>query len=356
MDRLRQSGIVPATVTVRIRAATFPIAWLGALAVYAVALCATPSRAAVPQRGAAVSEGSPISIAFEWERAPGAEDCAEGPFLRRAAEALLDKPVFVSSDRADIFIRGRIAPTANRRGYRAQLLLVAADGTAIGQREIQGETPDCASLNESLALVIALAADSLRAAPPVVLRMPKAPPRPGAPWNVELGVVSAAFVGLMPDVWPPAFGLRALLEPPVFLPFELSVLGWAFPDHHTTPDGRGADFRAIAFRAFLCPTLFAPGGTRVHGCLGAEFVPLIATGVAVDVPFTPASRIFGPSAKAAVSVPLWGKSALHLGAGLMMPLVRDRFYYRDEAGQAKVIHQPSLFVASGEIGISLRIP
>jgi hypothetical protein len=345
-------------VTVRLHAARFHVAkGLHLLAPCAFLLCTLWARTApaAPQHGAGGAETPPILIAFEWERAAGAEDCADGASLRRAAESLLDRSIIVPSDRANIFIRGRIEPTSNRRGYRAQLLLVASDGTVIGRRELQGDTADCGTLNESLALVIALAVDSLRATPAAVLRLPKAPPRTAARWAAEVGILGSAALGLMPKV-SPAVGLEARLEPPAFVPFEVAFLAWPFKNVQYTPDGRGADFRAFAFRAFVCPTLFSPGAIQLRGCLGAEALLLTATGVAIDISHSPSSLIVGPTARAVFFSPLWGPSAFHLGAGLMLPLVRDRFFYRDEAGDERVIHRPSVTLPFAEIGISLRIP
>ncbi len=326
------------------------------MSLHAIGLCALVVGALVLWEGRARGgEAPPIAIAFEWERAPGAEDCTDGSSLRRAVDALLERQVFVSSDRANIFIRGRIAPTSNRRGYRAQLVLVASDGTVIGQRELQGEAPECGSLNESLALVVALAVDSLRAAPAAVLRLPKMPSRTVSRWAAEAGILGSAELGLMPNV-SSAIGLQIRLEPPVFLPFEVALLVWPFENLQSTPDARGADFRAFALRGFLCPTLFSPGAVQLRGCLGAEVLQLTATGIALDIPHSPSSLIAGPAARAVFFLPLWGRSAFHLAAGLMVPLVRDRFFYRDEAGEVQVIHRPSATVPFAEIGISWRIP
>jgi hypothetical protein len=48
--------------------------------------------------------------------------------------------------------------------------------------------------------------------------------------------------------------------------------------------------------------------------------------------------------------------AIEPSAGALFPIVRDRFYYVDEAQQPQVVHQPARAILWLELGLVLKIP
>jgi hypothetical protein len=294
-----------------------------------------------------------VAIGLEWERASGAGSCADGDSLRRAAERLLERRAFVTREQANVFIRGRVALAADGQSYRAHLVLVAGDGRSVGQRDLSSETPDCASLDDPLALVIALAVDTLRAMPRSVLRIP--PPRSSSGWRAEAAPIAVAAWGLLPTVGA-GLGFNLRVQPPSFWPIEAGLVSWFMPSRQTTPAGQGGEFRAIGMRLSLCPPLVRGSTSELRLCVGADAADITAMGLALDVSRSPSRWVWGGGARLSF-LWLFGRSfGIEPSVGLVLPVVRDRFVYTDEGGQLQVVHQPSRAIVWLELGLPIKIP
>ena len=92
---------------------------------------------------------------LNWVRVPGAGSCICPGELARRVEARLGREVFFSSAVADVAVEGHIGPR-RKKGWIAILVISDSDGKILGSRTLETEEADCRSLDEALALVIAV--------------------------------------------------------------------------------------------------------------------------------------------------------------------------------------------------------
>jgi len=294
-----------------------------------------------------------LRIGFEWERRPGAESCPDADSLLRATEKVLDRRPFVRREQAHVFIRGSVAPTEDHRAYQVGLILVAGDGSIVGERRLRSESLDCATLTDPLTLVIGLAIDTLRTMPRASLRIPKAGAKQ-EPWKGQVAPEAVAVVGLMPSLGV-GIGLDARVEPPWFLPVDASIAWWFLPNRDQVEGGIGGDFRAVDFSLSVCPTLVPGSAAELHVCLGGSGARVTATGVGLDFPESQASWMWGAAARTILRLPLGRTVAVEPSLGVIVPFVRDRFVYRDATQQVHVVHRPSQILLTLELAIPVRI-
>jgi len=288
-------------------------------------------------------------VALDWRRGPGAESCIDGPTLASEVEGRIERRVFGNAMEADVFLRGQIE--RRESDFQVRLSMVAANGRFLGERELHSESSDCSRLDESLAIVIALALDSLRAIPVASFRVPKTVPREG--WGARVGPTVIGSLGLLPSA-AVSVGFEVILQPPSFWPIDFAWGISPFPTR-TEVAGRGADFSAVQFGGFLCPVTYA-SRLEVRGCLGAEFDYLLASGFALDIPRSPSSVVVGPAVHTVLFFPLGTTFGLSSSFTLAAPLLRDRFTYTAEGGRIEILHRPSAVVLFLGIGLLLRIP
>lgn len=313
--------------------------------VHAADLAAEPS----PIQGGD-GDAVPIAIGFEWTLAPGAESCTSGEALKRAAEAQLQRQAFVPPDEAQVLVRGRVVPTDDLHGFEAQLFLVAGDGSVLGQRVLRSDRPDCASLDQPLALVIAVAVDTLRAQPKSSLRIVSR-----RSWHAELAPFAVFEWGLLPNLGA-GVGLDVALAPPSHWLLDVTFAGWPVSNRAAVPAGRGADFTAYLGGFFLCPPLGRNADVKVRACLGVEAGRVVGTGVAFDISRPRSGWVVGPEARLGVVWPLGRRVAFETRIGVTVPVVRDAFTYTDEFRQEQPVYRPAPVLLMLDFGLPLRIP
>jgi hypothetical protein len=288
-------------------------------------------------------------VALDWRHGPGAESCIDGATLAREVEGRLERHVFGNAMEADVFLRGQVE--RRESDFQVRLSMVAANGRFLGERELHTESSDCTRLDESLAIVIALALDSLRAIPVASFRVPKTVPREG--WGAKVGPTAVGSLGLLPSVGV-SVGFEIILQPPGLWPLDFV---WGISPFPTRADvaGRGADFSALQLGGFLCPLTYT-SRFEARACLGAEFDYLRAMGFALNNERSPGSAVVGPAVHSGLFFPLGTMLGLSTNFTLAVPLLRDRFTYKVEGGGDEVLHQPSAIVLFLGIGLLLRIP
>src|SRR5207249_5003 len=81
--------------------------------------------------------------------------------LARSVEERLGRHVFVSAAEADVSVEGRIEKRAAHAtsAWHAVITIRDSKGALLGTRELDRTDPSCASMNEPLALVIAVMID-----------------------------------------------------------------------------------------------------------------------------------------------------------------------------------------------------
>jgi hypothetical protein len=295
------------------------------------------------------TEERPMIVAIDWRRGAGAEGCIDGPTLEREVEGRLERRVFGNAMEADVYLRGQVE--RRETDFVARLSMVAANGRVLGERELRSDAPDCARLDESLAVVIALALDSIRAMPAASLRIPKSTPRNG--WSAKVGPTFVGSWGLLPQ---PAMtvGFDVAVQPPSFWPFDFA---WSigFLPSKVERSGRTAEFSSMQLGLFLCPFSYV-SRVELRGCVGVEGDYVTATGVSFDVQRSTGSVVLGPAGRTALFLPLGHAAGFSSNFSLAVPLLRDRFTYTTETGQVEELHRPARVVLFLGIGLLLRIP
>lgn len=174
-------------------------------------------------------------------------------------EARLGRPVFGAPGEAAILVEGRAERTAE--GWRAEVRLAGADGTAAGERVLVSRAESCDALGEAVVVAVALMIDP--GAGPGGAAVEAPPVQPPAT-RVHLDGALAAGWGGVPGVGVGVWGALAV-DPVGFVP----VLGTA----EGVPYARGATTAAVgrvALGAGLCPLAWTRGPVDVRGCLGVQ--------------------------------------------------------------------------------------
>ncbi|WP_437775877.1 hypothetical protein [Sorangium sp. So ce1097] len=368
------------------RAARLALVAAARLALVAAALLAgaRPARASSGEQTASLS----------WVRLAGAGACVGARALAEAVEARLGRAALVSAARADLTIEGRIEPGGSG-GWRAVLAVADADGAVLGTREIATASPRCRAIDDELALAIALMIDPSAKlspgappaapspaplpaspaspapaplpAPPAAPASPRAPqvivqrvlipvpppaPPPPPPWRVEVGAGPLFGLGLLPSLGVAA-ALRARLTPPRFWPFEVGGAVW-FPSEAATG---AASTRFTWGEGFVsaCPVSLG-SATRLAACAGVRLGALRAGGLGFLVDRSDERLTAGGTLDARLTRRLVGPLTAGGGLGLIVPFVRDTFYYIDAQGQDREVFQMAPLAGTADVLLGVEFP
>lgn len=343
-----------------------------ALVAAALVAAARPARASSGEQTASLS----------WVRLAGAEACVGARALAQAVEARLGRAALVSAARAELTIEGRVEP-AGSGGWRAVLAVADADGALLGTREIATASPRCGAMDDELALAIALMVDpsaklSPGAPPPlaapapppapspapapapppavivqrVLVPVPPAAPAPPAPWRVEVGAGPLLGLGLLPSLGVAAT-VRARLTPPRFWSFEVGGVVWL-------PDEAASGASATRFswgEGFVsaCPVALG-SATRLSACAGVRLGALRVSGVGFGVDRTDERLTAGGALDVRLTRRLVGPLTAGGGLGLIVPIVRDTFYYTDARGQTREVFQMAPLAGTADVLLGVDLP
>jgi len=355
-------------------------AWL-ALAVGVIAL-------AIPSQASA-SDGRTSSLS--WLRMPGSDSCIATQALARSIEERLGRHVFVSAAEADVSVEGRIEKRPGG-GWHSVITIRDNKGALLGTRTLDRPDAACTSMNEPLALVIAVMIDpeaklsvgtGLAAPPPPVAEPPVVgprpalpappapepapapappdadvppPPRPRDPWRFQGDALATVTSGLAPSVDPGASLGGALFIPRI----PLALRGYASLFLPTTgeEDNARASFDLFFVGGAVCPTLRRPAVVAML-CFGGQL------GVLRSHPETLARGIEDKTAglwnavsEVRISIPIAAPIAITAGFSGILPLLRPTFEYtRSDQGAARAsLHRVSSFAVSADVGIGFFFP
>jgi hypothetical protein len=320
----------------------------------------TANAAAAPSR----------SSSLGWVRGAGAEECLGTRALAEAVEARLGRQVFVSAARADVAVEGQIERSP-AGAWRATIALAGEGGRVLGTRELVRDAASCRDLDEQIVLVIAVMIDpvaALHAAPPptvtpyvaptvIVQRelvpVPYvAPPRPD-PWRSGLHLGAVFALGLLPE---PGVGLalRGRITPPRWPTLEIGGAIWSA--NQAESGGVGARFSLAEGLAAVCAPAVAALGLTLGGCLGARAGVIRVSGFGFALAQDHERPTFAASLEGRVLRRLVGPLALGVSPGLLVPFVRDRFFYNEQAGQKLEVFRMSPLVGTLEVTLGLEFP
>ena len=109
---------------------------------------------------------------LEWT-APA--ECIDGAALAAAVSGQLGRPAFADGGDTELVARGRVEKSDSGR-HRAEVVLSTRGGERLGVRLLDSDNNDCHSLDEALAVMLAIILNVRRADVPALAR--EAPPLP----------------------------------------------------------------------------------------------------------------------------------------------------------------------------------
>jgi hypothetical protein len=326
-----------------------------------------------------------VTGALEWHRADGAEGCIDRETLAERVDRQLGRPAVVAASRGDVTIEGRVerAP-AGRPGFRAHLT-AARDGSPLGARDLGTDRAECAALDDSLTLVVALLIDPehvlAERAPPspappsppaasdatlsprewAGVREPWSPAVPEhdvpavtrrSPWRAELDASGELLVGLMPS---PAPGLRAAVSLlPASIPAVELGVEW-FSNESTGSAAGGGSFGLVEGSLDVCPTIGRWSRLRLAACGGVDAGAMTAQGFGFSHLESHAEATVALGAGARATFHIAGPLLAFAGLRALVPLVRPDFVYADGAGKTPLIYQPAAVGGAAEVGLGTTI-
>ena len=364
-DRGDGSALEPVTVNLR-TLVRFAYPCIGALA--------------VARTVAAASERP--SYALSWSRGEEARACIGTQALARKVEERLGRAVFVSPAAAELSLEGRIERTPG--GWSAVIAVHGHDGERLGQRELSSAEQDCRALDRPLSLMLALTIDPRAALdepvsgqgdvtpapvptsfePPVSQQVPRPaadrtqepsppPPRPtSAAPHMEIAVRFA--FGILPKAAVP--GGHAAAVVPIHGNWVARLGATAWPPARAIAEEKGAFFSLFSATIALCQR-HVGASTLFLVCAGAE------PGVLAQAPYgfnlraraaVDATLMFTTGGRAAVRLwgPLWGQ----IGGDVLVPIIRDQFYYTRSDGTTSDVFRLAPVGASADGGLLLAFP
>jgi hypothetical protein len=331
----------------------------------------------------------PRPVALSWSRLPGAETCRDARALAQAVEQRLGHPVFVAPTQAAWTIEGRIEHRSAPDAWRATISIEDEHGALLGTRELTSEAPHCEALDEQLTLVVALMIDPDAAllppppaspsppptlpspAPPPTLPLPSPspspsptlppvpapvppplpPPRPSTIFGARLG--PALSLGLLPTLGLGA-ELRGHLRPPGWPTLEIGAAVWA--PREVSNGLFGATFSlAHAFLA-ACPLQVARWGFDLAPCAGVQLGALRAGGFGFDLSRQQEQIVFDATLGADLRRRLVGPLFAAAYVEMIVPVVRDRFFYLTAGGVKNEVFRLSPVAGSANLSLGVELP
>ncbi len=348
----------------RVRAATVaPAALLGS-----VLLFASSPAAAQPGRTSSLS----------WLRMPGADACIATQALARSVEERLGRHVFVSASAADVSVEGRVEKRGKGAGWHAVITIRDAKGALLGTRDVERQDASCETMNEPLALIIAVMIDpdvNLTAPPsPSALSLPSPPALPPAPppppppapapapappkdpLRVEGGVGAILTSGLAPALAPGAV-ITGLLQPPG-VPLGLRGYTVLLLPSPAERDGARGTFDTLYLGGSLCPVLrrrLIVGMLCAGGQIGVIRSHAETKDRGIEEKTLP---LWNLAAEARASFPVLPPATIIAGVAGILPLVRPTFEYTPTTpGAAPAnLHEVSRLAVTADVGIAFFFP
>jgi hypothetical protein len=322
----------------------------------------------------------PARVHLSMDRRSGAEQCQTIENLQLAVETRLRRPVFVARDRADLLVE--ISASRAGRRYVMRISLLDREGRRLGERRLETAARHCSALDDSLALVVSLAADVRRSedptppelrpggakgeatteAEPVSATIPRADaPRlstpllipettsaPRAPFAFQPSLGSAFALGLLPQL---AWGAQArlVIVPPELWPLVVEGTLWR---RQRLGRERGVHFSLQTLRVGVCPIQSGWKRWELSLCIDESVGVIRARGFGFDED-SPATHFWAAlGAGGSARHPL-GPLFLSGAASLLAPLVQRRYFYADEETVTLYRAPWLLGVAAVSVGIDL---
>jgi hypothetical protein len=299
----------------------------------------------VPRVAAATGTADMPSVRLEWT-APA--ECIDGPALAAAVSGQLGRPAFSPDENAELVARGHVEIGGSGR-HRAEVALSTRGGEPLGVRTLESDNSDCRSLDEALAVMLALILNVRRADVPALAH--EAPPPPAPRWRPRAGAGAGMVFGLLPEP-----GVEAVLSAGLMRGGRLEPgvdLTWDWSGDAAAAEGR-IHVQAATARLAIAPVLFgrARVDLRLRASAGAGPMWASASGFAQESSQTRAvaDGRLGLQLGVRVAGPLW----VQLGGEVGLLAIRPAFQVRNADGTTETLFEPQPVIATGAVSLAVR--
>jgi hypothetical protein len=300
---------------------------------------------------------------LEYRRDLVASTCVSAEQLMADVEARLGRSVFAPAPAAELHARVRARRASGR--FVIEIALSDREGHGLGTRELSTRAPHCSSLDDSVSLVLSLAADmplavanggkpepaprlgEVVSVPPASLETPLVipatthAPRLGLRLDPTLGI--GVLSGLMPA---PGAGveLGLTLRPGGFWPVSLRGTAWAEQRRTLASRARGATFSAQTLEVGVYPWTGRLGSLEASVCVLQMLGRVRARGFGFDETWAEDAWLVQLGGGAALTRWL-GPVFVSASAALLVPAVRRR-YFITEGADISLHEQPWLSLSA----------
>jgi len=322
----------------------------------------------------------------------GVDQCLGARALERAVDFRLRRHAFRADLPATLYVTVilRRDPEA---GWTAEIAVRDAAATLLGTRNIASLARHCSSLDESLALVVALLVDD-PPSPEVPLESPTSPPTPldtaptsapapsahaeppppapapiskptritlppethapREPWHVAVQASGALAFGLLPGVAP---GVQAGIElaPPHGPALELFGASFFARRAQRANGSAGADFNASAIGLELCPLEYERAALRWTACGGQSVGWVSVKSFGFDVDSSSSHLRYALLGWSGLELFMTRTFAVRFGARVEIPLSREIFDYSARDGSEPTLYETSPIAALLDVGVLARL-
>lgn len=317
----------------------------------------------------------PKPSSLSWVRLEGAESCIATQALARAVETRLGHAVFVSPSEAELSVEGSVGPVLGPVKWRASVVLRGRDGAMMGTRTIESAEAGCGTLDDKLALAIAIMIDPEGALtkhdPPPPPPPPKvvehtvyvpvpvpapvpapAPPRPT--WHLEPQAGVGLYLGFTPQIGFGVFGAANVATPIPYVAFRVAG-HFVVPNGIAVGAGRAEAWAALGSASY-CPLFGEAGRVSSYLCVGGSAGLFHASGEGMPSTRSGSLPLLAAVVDGSASVRLVGPLTAGANASLGVSILRGRVAYTDASGAETEVYATGLLSFSGGLFLGLRFP
>ena len=281
---------------------------------------------------------------LEWT-APA--ECIDGGALAAAVSGQLGRPAFAPDLDAELVARGRVEKSDSGR-HRAEIALATRGGEPLGVRALESDNNDCRSLDEALAVTLAIILNVRRADVPALAR--EAPP-PAPRWRPRAGAGAGVVLGLLPEP-----GIEAVVSAGLMRGGRLEPgidLAWDWAGAAAAAEGR-IQVQAASARLAIAPVLFGRPRVDLRARASAGAGPMWASASGFAQVFTQTRLVadgrIGLQVGLRVVGPLW----ILVGGEVGWLPIRPSFEVRNADGTVETLFKPQPVMATVGAGLALR--
>jgi hypothetical protein len=299
------------------------------------------------------------SVYLEYRRETAASTCVSAEQLTADVEARLGRRVFAPAATAEL--HARLSARRARGRFVIEIALSDREGQGLGTRELSTRAPHCSSLDDSVSLVLSLAADmplavanggkpepaprprEVVSVPPASLETPLVipatthAPRLGLRLEPTLGIGGVS--GLLPALGA-GLELGLTLKANAFWPVSIRGTAWAEQRRTLASRAKGATFSAQTLEVGVYPWSGRLGGLEASVCVLQVLGRVRARGFGFDETWPEDAWLVQFGTGAALTQWL-GPVFVSASAALLVPAVRRR-YFITEGADVSLYEQPWL--------------